>query len=76
MSVPLSKRLPVDHMDHKALFAELLEDVVLLTPTPLPRFMAAINKIAKSRGISAEQAFTDLKQAKLDLTGNSHFPIG
>lgn len=49
---------------------EFVEDGVKQTPTPLPRFIMGMERLARLRGIPQEQAYQDIRNEVIALTGH------
>lgn len=67
-------RPPVQSLNGKQLFNELLDDACSNYATPLERFSPAIKRISDLWGKKPEAVFNELLDAKQDKTGNRHMP--
>lgn len=76
MQPDFDNRRPVSALSADELFAELVEDAVLLRVTPIKRFVEACEKIGKARKIGADAAFEQIVSEKAALTGNRLMPLG
>lgn len=69
-------RKPVAALSAQELYDELLEDAIMLRPTPLKRAVAAYDKIGKKWKIGPEAVYQRLLGEKQMATGNRHMPVG
>ncbi len=72
--IPVEDRGPVEALNGRQLFQELLDDACANYATPLYRFSPAIKRISKLWKKHPEDVFKELVAAKREKTGNGHMP--
>lgn len=68
-------RKPIEALTPQELYAELLDDAVLLRATPLSRAIAAYEKIAKAWNTNADAVYLRVIEDKAIATGSRLMPI-
>lgn len=60
----------VNTLSAEEITKEFVEDGVKQTPTPLPRFVMGMERLARLRGISQEAAYQEVRGEVVALTGH------
>lgn len=60
----------VNTLSAEEIRAEFVEDGIRQTPTPLPRFVIGVERMARLRGVGQEQVYTELQSETRALTGH------
>lgn len=69
------KRKPVDSLDAETLMRELVEDAVAGYPTPLDRFVRAVERIALEQRRDPEEVYQRIKAEVAEMTGRIGLPM-
>lgn len=73
--LPPEYRKPIEELNAKEIFEELVEDAVRLHTTPLERFVKGCEKIGAAWKVGAEGAYSRIREEKYQRTGSRMMPM-